>query len=66
MSGERCASDTIQETVSAGTSGLSYDPDTDRYTYVWKTDKAWGGSCRELQIKLTDGEVYTSRFTLRK
>lgn len=58
--------DEISETVAAGGSSLSYEPETARYTYVWKTDSAWGGSCRELQIQLMDGEVYTTRFTFRK
>ncbi|HUM68627.1 MAG TPA: ExeM/NucH family extracellular endonuclease, partial [Chloroflexota bacterium] len=31
----------VQETVTAGSSSLSYDPDTDTYTYVWKTAKVW-------------------------
>ena len=33
--------DGIAATVTAGASSLSYDPASDRYTYVWKTDKAW-------------------------
>jgi hypothetical protein len=60
------AIDTIEETVSVGGSSLSYDTTTGLYTYVWKTDKAWANSCRELQVKLNDGEMYTARFTLRK
>ncbi len=24
-------------------------------TYVWKTEKAWAGTCRHLIIKLNDG-----------
>jgi hypothetical protein len=58
--------DSIEETATAGSSGLSYDAATDQYTYVWKTDKSWAGSCRELQVKLNDGETYRARFTLRK
>ncbi len=34
--------DGIEQTVTAGSSGLGYDPATGQYTYVWKTDKAWG------------------------
>jgi hypothetical protein len=33
-------------TATAGDSGLSYDAATDQYTYVWKTDKTWSGTCR--------------------
>ena len=64
LTGEPIAS--IEETVTAGSSSVSYDVATDAYTYVWKTDKSWANSCRELQVKLTDGEVYTARFTMRK
>ncbi|MEZ4732259.1 MAG: PqqD family peptide modification chaperone [Caldilineaceae bacterium] len=35
-------------------SGLSYDASSDQYTYVWKTDKSWAGSCRTFQLRLTD------------
>jgi hypothetical protein len=56
--------DSVEETVTAGTSALSYDEQTGRYTYVWKTDKAWARSCRELQIKFIDGESYAARFTI--
>jgi Regulator of chromosome condensation (RCC1) repeat len=58
--------DATEPTVTAGASGLSYDPATDRYTYVWKTDKAWAGTCRALVIRLADGspaKTATFRFT---
>ena len=58
--------DVIEETIDAGNSALSYDAHSGVYKYVWKTDKAWANSCRELQVKLNDGEVYTARFTFRK
>src|SRR5258705_5416781 len=45
----------IEETVTAGGSSLSFDPGTDHYNYVWKTDKSWAGTCRQLVVKFTDG-----------
>ena len=60
------AIDTVEETVSAGGSSLSYDALTGIYTYMWKPDKGWGNSCREFQLMLNDGEVYKARFTFRK
>jgi hypothetical protein len=54
------------ETVTAADNSLTYDPVSTRYTYVWKTDKTWVGLCGELQLKLTDGEVYRARFRFRK
>ena len=58
------AEDAIEETVTAGSSGLSYDPATQQYTYVWKTDKAWAGTCRTLVVKFADGSTQTVNFKL--
>ncbi len=43
----------------------SYDPDSDRYTYVWKTNKAWNGTCRQLVLKLDDGSIHRAKFKFR-
>jgi hypothetical protein len=58
--------DSIEETVTAGSSTLSFDAASGRYTYIWKTDSAWANSCRELQVQLNDGEVYRAWFTMGK
>lgn len=58
--------DDIEETVTAGASSLVYDALTDRYTYVWKTDKAWAGTCRELQVRFDDGTTRTAKFQFTK
>ena len=55
----------IEETVSAGQSGLTYDASTDQYTYVWKTQKSWANACRHLMIRLTDGSVHIANFQFR-
>ena len=55
--------DTI-ETYAAGASGLQYDPVTDMYTYVWKTQKAWKG-CYEFQMKLADGSEHVAQFKFK-
>jgi hypothetical protein len=47
--------DAVEETVTAGGSALSYDATTGQYIYVWKTDKAWAATCRQLVVKLADG-----------
>jgi CSLREA domain-containing protein len=49
-------------TDTPGNSGLSYDATTDTYTYVWKTDKTWAGSCRRLVVSFGDGSVRTADF----
>ncbi len=56
---------TIDQTVNAGGSSLSYDATTDRYTYVWKTEKAWKGTCRILVVRLTDGSERFAKFSFR-
>jgi hypothetical protein len=56
----------IEETVTAGASSLSYDAVSGRYTYIWKTEKSWAGSCRQLQIRFNDGELYTARFSMAR
>lgn len=54
--------DAIEQTVTAGGSSLSYDPAADQYTYVWKTDKTWAGTCRVLVVKLKDNTTHTANF----
>lgn len=43
--------------------GLTYDATSDRYSIVWKTVKAWGGTCRQFQMLLDDGS--THRFNVK-
>ena len=40
-------------------SGLSYDPVTGVYTYVWKTVKGQGGVCGTFSLNLNDGSTHT-------
>jgi len=57
--------DDIETTITAGGSSLSYDSITDTYTYVWKTNQAWAGSCRQLIVTLKDGSVHTANFKFK-
>jgi hypothetical protein len=57
------AVDDIEQTTTAGASGLSYDAAAGQYTYTWKTDKAWSGSCRKLIVRLNDGTDHVAMFT---
>jgi dipeptidyl aminopeptidase/acylaminoacyl peptidase len=54
--------DTVEQAVSAGESHLVYDATTDQYTYVWKTEKRWAGTCRQFTIKLKDSSVHQASF----
>lgn len=58
--------DTIEVTVTAGGSSLTYNAATDQYTYVWKTDKGWAGKCRQLNVKLNDGTIHIANFRLAR
>jgi hypothetical protein len=55
----------LQDTVNAGGSSLSYDAGSDQYNYVWKTDGAWAGTCRQLVLGLKDGSPRYARFKFK-
>jgi hypothetical protein len=57
--------DPVEETVTASTSGLQYDAASGLYTYAWKTQKSWSGTCRELNLKLADGTNHPVKFQLK-
>jgi len=44
----------VEQTDAAGQTGLRYDAAADEYVYVWKTDVAWKGTCREFDLGLND------------
>ena len=56
--------DGIEETVTAGSSGLHYDSAADQYVYVWKTEKAWAGTCRAFFVDLVDNPRFDHEYTV--
>jgi hypothetical protein len=54
--------DEIEQTVTAGQSGLQYDPGTDQYTYVWKTSTGWKATCRQFDLGLKDDSIHVLDF----
>ncbi len=58
--------DGIEETVTAGSSSLSFNATADQYNYVWKTEKAWSGTCRQLAVRLKDGTYHNASFRFLK
>ena len=58
--------DIVVGTVTSGSRDLSYKKGTEEYTYIWKTEKAWAGSCRQLILKLNDGTEHLAYFDFRK
>ena len=57
--------DTIEQTVTASSSSLSYDPATDTYIYKWKTERTWAGTCRQLIVRLSDGTEHMANFKFK-
>lgn len=55
----------LEDTVTAGGSSLSYDPLTDQYIYVWKTEQGWAGTCRQLVVQLNDGSIHRANFKFK-
>ena len=55
----------VEQIAAPGASGLSYDAASDQYSYVWKTEKSWGGKCRLLTVKLKDGSSYSASFKFK-
>ncbi|HEU4507916.1 MAG TPA: immunoglobulin-like domain-containing protein [Pyrinomonadaceae bacterium] len=55
----------VEETETAGGSSLTYDPTTDRYKYVWKTESSWKNTCRQLTVTLRDGTVHVAYFKFK-
>jgi hypothetical protein len=45
--------------------GLAYDARTTVYTYGFKTDAAWAGTCRELTVKFRHGSVRTIQLRFK-
>ena len=58
--------DEVESTSTAGSSTLSYDSATGLYTYVWKTDAAWAGTCRKMTLTLDDGSTHSALFRFRR
>jgi hypothetical protein len=51
--------------LTAGGSSLSYSSSGDQYNYVWKTEGAWAGTCRQLVLTLTDGSTHRANFKFK-
>jgi dipeptidyl aminopeptidase/acylaminoacyl peptidase len=51
---------------TATTGTLSYRATQDRYTYLWKTERAWAGTCRQLVLVLRDGTYHYANVRLTK
>ncbi len=48
--------------ATAANAPLGYDAGSGRYSYVWKTDSSWVGTCRLFTLRLADGTDHTALF----
>jgi hypothetical protein len=55
----------VEPASNPGGSSLSYDPASDQYTYVWKTQKAWAGTCRQLIVRMKGDASQTALFEFK-
>ena len=53
--------DVVEDVAPAEPSNLIYTGNG-KYTYSWKTEKTWKGTCRELNLKLKDGSDHKALF----
>jgi hypothetical protein len=53
------------EGTTLGSNSFTYDPVTGIYTYVWKTEKSWAGTCRQVSVQFIDGQTYLLNFMFR-
>jgi hypothetical protein len=58
--------DTIEQTIPAGSSHLTYDVSANQYIYIFKSAKTWAGGCRMLQLTFTDGTTRSAVFNFTK
>jgi Peptidase family C25 len=57
--------DDIEEISPPGGSVLSYEPLADQYRYGWQTDRRWRNTCRQLIVRLKDGNEKRANFQFR-
>lgn len=55
----------VSTTSTAGSSTLKYEATNDQYSYVWKTDSKWAGTCRQFTLTLSDGSTHLALFSFR-
>jgi FG-GAP repeat len=57
--------DEIEQTVNVGSSTLNYNPTSGQYSYNWKTQKTWSGTCRKFILTLSDGTQHVAYFKFK-
>lgn len=52
-------------TAQSTTSNEAFSFEAGQYKYVWKTEKTWAGTCRELIVQLRDNTIHRATFNLK-
>ncbi|MEZ4632627.1 MAG: PxKF domain-containing protein [Deinococcales bacterium] len=61
-----CTGDALgSEQLASSQQGLKYDPFDGQYSFLWQTDKAWKGTCREFILAFDDGSYQQARFSFK-
>ena len=55
--------DAIEELAAPGSTVFRFDGT--QFIYNWQTPKPWAGTCRQLQVKLSDGTTHIANFTFK-
>ncbi len=55
--------DDIEEVVPPG--GTVFRCDGTQFIFNWQTPKSWAGTCRQLQVTLSDGHTYIANFKFK-
>jgi len=55
--------DVVEELSAPGSTVFRFDGT--QFIYNWQTTKSWAGTCRTLQVRLSDGTSYYAQFTFK-
>jgi hypothetical protein len=48
--------------TTPGNKRITFEPGNGQYLFLWKTNRAWAGTCRQLVVTTDDGAVHAARF----
>ena len=60
-----CSTHAVAGSPAPTTGSLTYDAKAGTYAYQWKTEKAFGTTCRQLTIVLADATTHTAFFSFK-
>ena len=57
--------DLLEQTVGTNGPALTYHAGSGQYQLVWRTEKAWAGTCRQLDLTFADGTTEAALFRFK-